>query len=111
MQLLALAKLEMLSPAIIIRGVPETTRVDSVIVAVLVPLMVFRLSERLASDVPSTTSVGGFEMGYKMVLNSVIVTVADGAGAICRDGIGEAGKSNDHAKGGDHCRNHPVPEP
>jgi hypothetical protein len=59
------------------KGVPETTRVDAVIAAVPFPLMVVPLSETLGSDVPSITSVSGFETGPSIALNPVIVTAAD----------------------------------
>jgi hypothetical protein len=59
------------------KWVLETIGVDAVIVAVPVPLMVVPLSETLGSDVPSMTSVSGFEPGPSIALNPVIVTVAD----------------------------------
>ena len=74
---LAVDMLETLSPVIIAKGVPEITRVDSVIVALAVPLVTVPLSGRLGSDVPSITSVGGLETGPEVVLNPVIVTVAE----------------------------------
>jgi len=74
---LAVDMLETLSAVIIAKGVPEIIRVDSVIAALAVPLVTVPLSGRLASDVPSITSVGGLETGPEVVLNPVIVTVAE----------------------------------